>query len=168
MRVKDRLLIYIESKNLSNRAFELKCGLSNGYVKGLDDSIRPKTLGLIAEQFKELNINWLLTGEGEMLKENILKEKNLTLQGENISLQSLVDIIKLQQESIKMFNETTLAQQKTIQLQISKNETQQKSLELIQESLKVILDLQSKITFQQTRISTSVRKEENVECADAG
>ena len=66
--IKDRLFFFIEGQGISVRKFERMCGLSNGYVKGIRQSIQPDKLELIAEQFPMLSKSWLMTGEGEMLK----------------------------------------------------------------------------------------------------
>ena len=66
--IKERLISFIEFQNISIRSFERQCGLSNGYVKSIRQSIQPDKLDIIAEQFPTLNKGWLMTGEGEMLK----------------------------------------------------------------------------------------------------
>lgn len=126
MNIKDRLLEYLKTKKISNRAFEIQCGLSNGYVKGLNDSIRPKTLGLITEQFPELNRNWLLTGEGDMIKTNLVKEENT----QSVASDDTVTISKDFYELLISQNSILSTQQETI-LQ------QQRSLILTQETLKL-------------------------------
>lgn len=65
--VKQRLIQYIEYKNMSIRSFERKCGLSNGYIRSIEQTIMPRKLKSISLQFPDLNQSWLLTGEGEML-----------------------------------------------------------------------------------------------------
>lgn len=67
--VKQRLKQFIEYKKISVREFERKTNLSNGYVNGIEKTIMPKKMSFISLQFPELNIGWLLTGEGKMLKE---------------------------------------------------------------------------------------------------
>ena len=65
--VKQRLIDFIYSKKLSQQKFENICGLSNGYVNNIKISIGTKKLFDILQAFPELNRNWLLFGEGEML-----------------------------------------------------------------------------------------------------
>ena len=65
--VKQRIKRFIEYKNISIRAFERSCGLSNGYVNGIEETIMPRKLSSISLQYPELNTAWLLTGKGEML-----------------------------------------------------------------------------------------------------
>lgn len=66
--VKQRLIDYLRYKNISNRKFEMRCGLSVGYVRAIRKSIQPDKISSIALAYPELNTGWLLTGEGEMLK----------------------------------------------------------------------------------------------------
>lgn len=66
--VRDRLKLYIDSIGMSVRQFQLEVGVSNSFVASIDQSIAPKTQAKISTAFPSLNIGWLLTGEGEMLK----------------------------------------------------------------------------------------------------
>lgn len=66
--VSERLKFFIAQKGLSIRAFERSCSLSNGYVNGIETTIMPNKLSIIRLRYPELNIDWLLYGEGEMLK----------------------------------------------------------------------------------------------------
>lgn len=68
MNVKERLKKFIESKGLGQKAFEIECGLSNGYVNNIRRSVTIEKARQILERYPELNINWLMTGQGEMLK----------------------------------------------------------------------------------------------------
>ena len=66
--VKQRLVQFIKSMHMTQRAFEIRCGMSNGYVANIRKGIGEDYLLNIAQQFPELNRAWLLFGEGEMLK----------------------------------------------------------------------------------------------------
>ena len=66
--VKERLKTFIDNEGISIRCFERTCGLANGFVKNIRQSIQPDKLNCIAEQFPTLNPGWLITGEGEMLR----------------------------------------------------------------------------------------------------
>lgn len=65
--VKDRLLRYISEKNMTVRDFERSIALSNGYVSSIRKSIGHDKLESITEKYPDLNRDWLLFGEGEML-----------------------------------------------------------------------------------------------------
>lgn len=66
--VKQRLMDFIEFRNLSVSKFESLCGLGNGYVGKLKSEPGSRRLEDILNVFPELNRAWLLYGEGEMLK----------------------------------------------------------------------------------------------------
>lgn len=61
--------MYLSSKHLSVKAFEKACGLSNGAVSKMGDNTRRSTIDKISTIFPDLNPAWLLTGEGQMLRE---------------------------------------------------------------------------------------------------
>lgn len=67
--IKQRIIQFIKAKKLSQKRFEETVGLSNGFVNNIVKSIGAEKLFKISAAFPELNTEWLLTGEGEMLKE---------------------------------------------------------------------------------------------------
>ncbi len=75
--VKDRLKAYIKSQGLKTRSFEISIGASNGYVNGLVNTIGPKYLNKILEIYPNLNREWLLFGEGNMLLSDVEKMRDL-------------------------------------------------------------------------------------------
>lgn len=44
------------------------CGFSTGFVYNMRVSMQPDKAMRIANTFPDINIGWLLTGEGEMIK----------------------------------------------------------------------------------------------------
>lgn len=79
--VRDRLEYYIAHKGLSVRKFEILIGASNGYVSNIKLNITPTKQKQIQSAFPDLNMAWLLTGEGEMLRhassQNITGNNNI-------------------------------------------------------------------------------------------
>ncbi len=68
----DRLIQFIEHAGLSARQFDLSIGASNGYtlrMKKNRASIGSDVIENILRIYPQLNVVWLLTGEGSMLKE---------------------------------------------------------------------------------------------------
>ena len=65
--VKERIKRYIESKKISVSSFERAAGLSNGYLNQLRNCPSATRLERIASAFPDLNKDWLLTGEGDMI-----------------------------------------------------------------------------------------------------
>ena len=74
----ERIAIYIHFKKISPHAFEKKIELSNGYY-----SKQLKQLGSVGSDilikihlaYPDLDILWILTGEGHMLKEHIIQSE---------------------------------------------------------------------------------------------
>ncbi|MDO4728422.1 MAG: S24 family peptidase [Bacteroidota bacterium] len=68
MNVKDRLKSFIDYEGLTISAFEKKINASNGYVNSISKSIGLDKIENVVEFFPKLNLEWLLTGRGSMLK----------------------------------------------------------------------------------------------------
>lgn len=69
MSVKERLKTFIKSQKLSVSAFEISILASNGYVNSIRVAIGNDKLKIILEHYPNLNPEWLLTGAGNMLRE---------------------------------------------------------------------------------------------------
>ena len=68
MTVKDRIKAFCKAEKIAISAFEKNIGVSNGYVNAISRSIGIDNLNTIIEKYSTLNIEWLLTGSGPMLK----------------------------------------------------------------------------------------------------
>lgn len=66
--MKERLILFLKHLGIGQLAFEENVGLSRGYVNKVGDNITLRSLDKIEASYPELNINWLKTGTGEMLK----------------------------------------------------------------------------------------------------
>lgn len=64
--LKSRLIEFIASKGMSIRRFEIECGLPNAYVSNIRNNITSRRLEVITAKFPDLNLQWLMTGEGSM------------------------------------------------------------------------------------------------------
>lgn len=62
---------YLQYRQISEGAFEKLAGLSNGYISKIGDTIRGVNREKIEKASPDLNMVWLQTGEGDMLKEPI-------------------------------------------------------------------------------------------------
>lgn len=67
--IKERLIIFCKRKNISRSAFARSIGVSATYVGSIRKSIAPDKLQRISHLYPDLNIDWLITGQGEMLRE---------------------------------------------------------------------------------------------------
>lgn len=77
MSVKQRLIEFLKFKKIGQRKFSQIVGLSYGYVNAIRVSIQPDTLHKIAIHFPELNLAWLITGEGQMIKEDATSSRDI-------------------------------------------------------------------------------------------
>lgn len=86
MERKDRLNEILQYLGIAYSAFALKSGINPSNLKKMLDgsqTITDKTLFRISNTFPELNIEWLRTGEGEMIKPST----SITQSGSNNILQ---------------------------------------------------------------------------------
>ena len=67
MTSKARILQFLEYKGVSKYSIEKKIG-SNGFLS-TGKEIQSDKLRLLHEQFPELNLVWVITGEGDMLNQ---------------------------------------------------------------------------------------------------
>ncbi len=96
--IKDRLYKFLEFKKLRASAFERKCGLSNGFCSKISENITEGSLLLIGNSFPDLNLDWLKTGEGEMLN----GPSSIFETGRNEESPNMLAMVKMMQEFIVM------------------------------------------------------------------
>jgi len=72
--VKERIIHYLKESKITQSEFCKRVGLSSGYIGAMRKSFQPDTINKIVIEFPDLDITWLLTGEGEMLKNGIAHE----------------------------------------------------------------------------------------------
>ncbi len=116
MSVKERLKKFIKSQGMTISGFEKIIGVSNGYVNSISKGIGGEVLLSVLEKTPNLNVEWLLTGKGNMLRtqEKTSIVNTATNGGSNVSIQGsentrvgeqnseLLEIIK---EQSKQLNE---------------------------------------------------------------
>lgn len=65
--IKERLIQYLNYKGISPQQLEASLGYPEGFVNGITEKIHPYKIDKILYHYPDLNREWLLTGEGEML-----------------------------------------------------------------------------------------------------
>lgn len=88
MGIKERFLEFISYKGLSKRKFQESVGVSNSYIQNISSGISAEVLYRIANTYPELNTDWLLTGDGDMLKDNKLTEAHIP-ESKGITIETL-------------------------------------------------------------------------------
>mgnify|MGYP003470234304 CR=1 FL=1 len=111
--VKERLSEYLKAKRITKAEFGRSIGVSASYVTSMRDngraSIGVEKIERIRQRYPDLNIEWLLTGEGNMLNDvgisqSVNGNDNVTLAGHNMKVESdkllekAFDEIKAQRE----------------------------------------------------------------------
>lgn len=74
--VKERIKLFCETEHITISSFEKKIGVANGYVNSISKSIGIDKLVKLLEIFPNMNIEWLLTGTGEMYKSKTSNEQS--------------------------------------------------------------------------------------------
>ena len=93
MSVIDRILDIIEYKGINKRKFYIETGLSNGFLDKVKD-IGVSKLELISNTYPEINIEWLITGKGNKIKDQNIDLHNMSID-EILKLDLNKDINKL-------------------------------------------------------------------------
>lgn len=138
--VKDRVYKFCEHKNMPIKQFEALCGMSNGYISSMRKGFGTDKLSNVLTAFPELNRDWLLYGEGEMLKgqggsvsisnvngDNIGCGHDNTINNNDLTIRALIDQIKVKDGQISKSQDQISMQQAQItksQEQISKSQEQ--------------------------------------------
>lgn len=126
--IKERILYFLEYKKVTKSKFFEKIGMTYGNFTGKskETPLNSDAISNILLEFPEINIEWLITGEGEMVKSI---NQNITIEGQNANMNNIngngnisvsnADIsqmIQIQRE----LNEIV----KTAQLQLTKSQSQ--------------------------------------------
>lgn len=111
MTIKDRVYAFIDYKGITVKRFEEVSGLSNGYVSSMRKGFGGEKLNNVLRSFPDLNREWLLYGEGEMLNQSIIQKNQ---NGDNIHGHSVnvnktekdyLEIIKRQSDQLSKSQE---------------------------------------------------------------
>ena len=94
--IKERLDIFLSYLRLSGRAFEKECGLKTGVYASIKEGTSASTFILILNKYPELSAEWLMRGEGEMLRKKdqvheIFMKRYEELIVENMELKSVAE-----------------------------------------------------------------------------
>ncbi|RKN80987.1 hypothetical protein [Ulvibacterium marinum] len=103
----DRLMQFIKYAGLSARKFDISIGASNGYtlrMKKNHASIGSDVIENIVKVYPQLNVVWLITGEGKMLKDR----EELMANMDNLSLEKQQEIEQLIEHKIRLRQEEEL------------------------------------------------------------
>lgn len=94
MTTKDRTMRFIAHKGLSIKKFEEMCGLSNGYLNSMKSGFGKGKLAQVLAAFPEINRDWLVYGEGEMLtraevSQSSTGDNTIQVTGNNVDMHNI-------------------------------------------------------------------------------
>lgn len=138
MAVKERLTAYIKYKKISISAFCRTIGVSNAFVSSMRKSLQPEKIENIAIYYPDLNISWLLTGEGEMLKNRSPQgggQKNTTTNQTN---KPMDEIVKALTRTIDVLDGTVSVLNGTVEATNGIIKKQEERIGLLEEELQEV------------------------------
>tara|TARA_B110000240_G_scaffold102286_1_gene115802 strand:+ start:378 stop:1076 length:699 start_codon:yes stop_codon:yes gene_type:complete len=94
----DRIKHLISFKQLSISSFSREIGLINGVTisKIINQNRKPssKTIGRIIQAFPDINYDWLVNGEGEMIKGSVVKSDKTNEDDLTVTTKQVIDFMK--------------------------------------------------------------------------
>lgn len=102
--IKDRIQLFSNFTGISVRAFLTKAGISPSYLSNLKGSIGSDKMVGIIKAYPLLNIEWLITGEGEMTKGDDNQKMKIEEEATEVIL-NLSKTISMQQKEINRLQE---------------------------------------------------------------
>lgn len=108
MSAKSNLLKYMELRGIKKPEFYKKTGLSNGFLDK-NENISSNNIEIIISNYADISVEWLITGEGEMLKQDrideapdkdLVKALNSTIDAQRITIDAQRDTIIILKEKV--------------------------------------------------------------------
>jgi len=92
--IKERILYYTDLKGFSKEKFFEELAVTYGNFKGKakDQALSSDVIERIISKYPDINIEWLVTGKGDMLKSDIIKATHTPNNGEGIPLVNVTAI----------------------------------------------------------------------------
>ena len=119
---KRRILQFIDYKGIGITKFFKETGIKRGFLDTdkLDSSVSDMFLAKIIAVFPELNIEWLLTGEGEMLRKEGIVQQAVNNVSSTITQNQTINVPKdyeeLKKENKRLTQENSVLKDKIISL----------------------------------------------------
>ena len=113
MSIVDRLRKIVDYNGISARQFCIKVGIANGFFDKVKDVGSEKLLKVL-KAFPDINAEWLLTGQGEMLKKNVL-QGDTALIYKNMLAEKDAEISRLNREIGSLQTELKMAKKISVQ-----------------------------------------------------
>lgn len=118
--VKQRIMLFIQMKGIKVGTFERMCGLSNAYLKSVNNSPSLSKIDKICETFPELNKDWLITGRGEMFSAENNEEKSDSTQFITIPDNELVEALRNHIQDLRAERDRLLIERDELRAEIER------------------------------------------------
>lgn len=103
--IKERILCFLEVENIRKSTFEKLCGFPNGTINNSKGGYKLEKLDKILKMYPKLNREWLLYGQGSMLRTDtatILSNNTNSNVCNTINDSTLIDALS---EQLRVANE---------------------------------------------------------------
>lgn len=107
MTTKDRLKEFVLYLDMGQNAFEKEVGIANGYLASKSKSISSDTIEKVLMRYPDINLKWLFTGKGSMLKSSYEK-LDIDFQDEQVQDSSLLRVLVKSLESYQKHEDDLL------------------------------------------------------------
>lgn len=99
--IKDRIIKYLEYRGISKHEFTKKCNLVHTFFnKG--EGFNVLLINNILKSYPDINIEWLFTGKGEMIKKNTEKDEYIREIQEKVKLyEDMISLLKKNNEFLE-------------------------------------------------------------------
>ncbi len=97
-------MTFAKGQGISVREFERRCNLTEGYINAIRKSASSEKIAGVKAAFPELNVEWLLTGIGEMTRP--AAQRVVEPPVVQADYERLLNLVDSQQETIRMQAET--------------------------------------------------------------
>jgi hypothetical protein len=76
--IKERIIYFVENQSIKKKDFFYKVGITSANFRGnaVNTPLNSNTFENIFALYPEINLEWLITGKGNMLKSDVLNNQN--------------------------------------------------------------------------------------------
>ena len=133
MEITDRIKQFIDFKEITNYKFCQIIGVSNGFLTK-SRAISSDKIELIIKHFPDINLYWLITGRGEMIRgmEEVGHKKSISNAG------NAVNLIDSHKNNIKYNDEVINAKNREIQLLEKQIQLLEKQIQLLEKQIQLL------------------------------
>lgn len=92
--IKERILYYTDNKGLAKEKFFENLGTTYGNFKGKakEQALSSDIIERIVSNYEDINLEWLLTGKGEMIKEKYPTSETLLISGNRKTKDAIMEM----------------------------------------------------------------------------